>query len=114
MADYERGDDSHYHGAIEPKDYIMERGMEWWRGQVVKYATRAGSKRHFDKQTLEPLSWEESELRDLGVARFFLELRTVMVKRKIREKAAEHESGQGATKWLSRMFMWEKKQRSPK
>lgn len=30
--------------AIQPKTYIMANNMEFWRGNIVKYATRAGSK----------------------------------------------------------------------
>lgn len=36
---------SHYAKyAIEPKNFIIRNGMEFWRGNIIKYASRAGSK----------------------------------------------------------------------
>ena len=36
---------SHYaRWSIEPITYIMRNGMEFWRGNVIKYASRAGFK----------------------------------------------------------------------
>lgn len=36
---------SHYaQYAIEPKNFIIRNGMEFWRGNIIKYASRAGSK----------------------------------------------------------------------
>ncbi len=83
MSDYERGDDSHYAGGIEPKQYIMSKAMEWWRGQIVKYVSRAGKKPHYDPTTKVELPLIESELVDLGKARFFLDLRVQELKGKL-------------------------------
>ena len=45
--------------AIEPITYIMRNGFEFWRGNIVKYASRAGFKQ-YDGQTAV-----ESEITDL-------------------------------------------------
>jgi len=45
--------------AIEPIVFIMANKFEFWRGNIIKYASRAGSKRYDDK------SLELSEITDL-------------------------------------------------
>ena len=35
--------------AIEPITYIMRNGFEFWRGNIVKYASRAGYKMYEGK-----------------------------------------------------------------
>lgn len=51
---------SHYaKWPIEPMTYIMRNGMEFWRGNLVKYASRAGHKQY------DGLSKAESEITDL-------------------------------------------------
>ena len=51
---------SHYAGyVIEPIEYIMRNRMEFWRGNIVKYASRAGHKQY------DGLTCDESEIRDL-------------------------------------------------
>lgn len=47
---------------IEPKDFIIENNMEFWRGNIIKYASRAGKK---DYRGMTP---EESEVLDLQKA----------------------------------------------
>ena len=54
---------------IEPKDFIMKNGMEWWRGNAVKYLARAGSK-PYEGKTLA-----ESEIIDLQKAKRMIEMR---------------------------------------
>lgn len=44
---------------IEPITFIMRNGFEFWRGNIVKYASRAGYKVYDGK------SQEESEITDL-------------------------------------------------
>lgn len=61
---------SHYSRLkIEPKVYNMENGFEFWRGQVVKYVSRAGFKVYPGKDTVE------SEVMDLEKAIEFCEQR---------------------------------------
>jgi len=51
---------SHYaQYAIEPKNFIIRNGMEFWRGNIIKYASRAGSKLY------EGMDEFESEVVDL-------------------------------------------------
>lgn len=53
----------HYTGyMIEPKDFIMENNMEFWRGNIIKYASRAGKKDYEGKTP------EQSEVLDLQKA----------------------------------------------
>jgi hypothetical protein len=47
---------------IQPLTYIMANGMEFWRGNVIKYATRAGYKQYDGMDMLE------SEITDLRKA----------------------------------------------
>ena len=38
-------DPAHYNLCpVEPIEFIMENGMEFWRGNIIKYASRAGAK----------------------------------------------------------------------
>lgn len=51
---------SHYaKWPIEPLTYIMRNNMEFWRGNLVKYASRAGHK------VYDGMSKVESEITDL-------------------------------------------------
>ena len=45
--------------AIEPITYIMRNGFEFWRGNIVKYASRAGYKLY------EGMDQVQSEITDL-------------------------------------------------
>lgn len=47
---------------IQPLTYIMANGMEFWRGNVIKYATRAGYKQY------DGMDMWESEITDLRKA----------------------------------------------
>ena len=45
---------SHYaRWPIEPITYIMRNGFEFWRGNIVKYASRAGFKLYEGKTQVE-------------------------------------------------------------
>jgi hypothetical protein len=39
--------------SIEPITYIMRNGFEFWRGNIVKYASRAGYKMYEGKTQIE-------------------------------------------------------------
>ena len=61
---------SHYtRWAIEPIVYIMQNNFEFWRGNVVKYVSRAGSK-IYDGQDAT-----QSEITDLNKAIRYCEMR---------------------------------------
>ena len=67
---------SHYmKHEIEPIEYIMRNGMEFWRGNIIKYATRCGSKQY------DGLTVEESEVLDLEKVQRYAEMRINMIKR---------------------------------
>lgn len=51
----------HYDSKIQPIDFIEAHGLNFSRGNVVKYVTRAGKKEG------------EPELRDLEKARWYIE-----------------------------------------
>lgn len=59
---------------IEPITFIMRNGMEFWRGNIIKYATRAGSK------TYDGLDQTESEITDLEKVRRYAEMRINQLK----------------------------------
>ena len=54
---------------IEPAEYILVNDMEFWRGSIIKYASRAG------KKIYEGKTAEESERLDLLKAMRFCEMR---------------------------------------
>ena len=54
---------------IEPITFIMRNGFEFWRGNIVKYASRAGYKQ-YDGKTME-----ESEITDLEKVIRYAEMR---------------------------------------
>ena len=61
---------SHYsRWAIEPVTYIMRNGMEFWRGNIIKYASRAGFKGYEGMDTIE------SEITDLKKVIRYAEMR---------------------------------------
>lgn len=64
---------------IQPLTYIMANGMEFWRGNVVKYATRAGYKQY------DGMSMWESEITDLRKAIRNAEARIEQIKEHQRE-----------------------------
>ena len=61
---------AHYaHFEIEPITYIMRNGMEFWRGNPIKYISRAGHK------VYPGMSPEDSQRTDLKKAIRMLEMR---------------------------------------
>ncbi|MCF4099799.1 DUF3310 domain-containing protein [Maritalea mediterranea] len=66
---------SHYtKWLIEPITFIMRNGMEFWRGNVIKYATRAGGKLY------DGMDEVESEITDLEKAKRYLDMRINQLK----------------------------------
>jgi hypothetical protein len=55
--------------AIEPITYIMRNGFEFWRGNIVKYASRAGYKLYEGKTQVE------SEVIDLEKVQRYCQMR---------------------------------------
>lgn len=55
--------------AIEPITYIMRNGMEFWRGNLIKYSSRAGFK------TYDGKTQEESEITDLEKVKRYCDMR---------------------------------------
>lgn len=69
---------SHYaKWAIEPITFIMRNKMEFWRGNIIKYATRAGSKKYDGMDEIE------SEITDLEKVRRYAEMRINQLKGEI-------------------------------
>ena len=54
---------------IEPITFIMRNGMEFWRGNIIKYATRAGYKQYDGKDMVQ------SEITDLQKVQRYCEMR---------------------------------------
>lgn len=54
---------------IEPITYIMRNGMEFWRGNIIKYSSRAGFKQ-YDGMTIA-----ESEITDLEKVKRYCDMR---------------------------------------
>jgi hypothetical protein len=61
---------------IEPITYIMLNGFEFWRGNIVKYASRAGFKLYEGK------TQEESEIIDLQKVIRYSEMRINQINNK--------------------------------
>ena len=55
--------------SIEPITYIMRNGFEFWRGNIIKYASRAGFKMYEGKTQVE------SEIIDLEKVIRYSEMR---------------------------------------
>tara|TARA_Y100001951_G_C11092201_1_gene157363 strand:+ start:105 stop:518 length:414 start_codon:yes stop_codon:yes gene_type:complete len=55
--------------AIEPITFIMKNGLEFWRGNIVKYAVRCGHK------TYDGMDEVESEITDLKKVIRYAEMR---------------------------------------
>lgn len=61
---------SHYAvHALEPIEYIMENEFEFWRGNLIKYASRAGYK------TYDGMTDTDSEICDLEKVIRYAEMR---------------------------------------
>ena len=54
---------------IEPITYITQNGMEFWRGNIIKYVSRAGHKLY------DGMSEEQSEIADLKKVIRYAEMR---------------------------------------
>jgi len=54
---------------VEPITYIMLNGFEFWRGNIIKYASRAGYKPY------EGMSTPDSEITDLKKVIRYAEMR---------------------------------------
>ncbi len=54
---------------VQPARYIMANDFEYWRGNVIKYASRAGHKQYQD------MDEKESEIFDLQKAIHYCEMR---------------------------------------
>ena len=54
---------------IEPITFIMRNKMEFWRGNIIKYAARAGSKLY------DGMDEVQSEITDLEKVRRYAEMR---------------------------------------
>lgn len=66
---------SHYtRWLIEPIEFIMRNGMEFWRGNIIKYVCRAGFKLYPGKDAVE------SEITDLEKAIRYCEMRINQLK----------------------------------
>lgn len=66
---------SHYaKWVIEPITFIMRNGFEFWRGNIVKYASRAGSKIY------DGMDEVESEITDLKKVIRYAEMRINQLK----------------------------------
>lgn len=63
--------------AIEPITYIMRNGMEFWRGNIIKYATRAGAKAY------DGMDLVDSEITDLKKVIRYAEMRINQLKGEI-------------------------------
>jgi hypothetical protein len=62
---------------IEPITYIMRNGMEFWRGNIIKYASRAGFKDYPDADPVE------SEITDLRKVIRYAEMRINQLEGKV-------------------------------
>jgi hypothetical protein len=54
---------------IEPVTFVMRNGMEFWRGNIIKYASRAGFKAYGDQGPIQ------SEINDLRKVIRYAEMR---------------------------------------
>jgi hypothetical protein len=60
--------------SIEPITFIMRNGFEFWRGNIVKYASRAGYKIYDGKDAVE------SEITDLEKVKRYADMRINQLK----------------------------------
>lgn len=61
---------------VEPVTFVMENGMEFWRGNIIKYASRAGAKVYDGKDAVT------SEITDLRKVMRYAEMRINMLEGK--------------------------------
>ena len=69
MDDHVNKPDHYANWKIEPITFIMGNQMSFWRGNLIKYAARAGLKLYPD------LNQEESETTDLRKVQRYCEMR---------------------------------------
>lgn len=75
---------SHYNsGKIETYDYIEDQVLNYARGNVIKYVSRAGKKKAPDKTAIE------SELEDLKKANWYLNKEIKRIERLARKVGKE-------------------------
>ena len=68
-------DPKHYTtNAVEPIDFIVPNNFEFWRGNIVKYASRAGKKSYPQKDLIE------SEIADLQKCIRYCEFRIAQLR----------------------------------
>ena len=60
---------------IEPITFILQNDMEFWRGNIVKYASRAGFKLYENQNS------SQSEITDLKKVMRYCEMRIEEIKR---------------------------------
>jgi hypothetical protein len=66
---------SHYtRYSIQPKTFIMANGLEFWRGNIVKYAMRAGFKSYPNMDAVQ------SEITDLEKIKEYADIRIEYLK----------------------------------
>lgn len=59
---------------IQPAEYILDNNMEYWRGNIIKYASRAGYKKE------QGMGLEESAILDLRKAIHYCEMQISQIK----------------------------------
>ena len=59
---------------IQPIEYILDNNMEYWRGNIIKYASRAGYKQYGG------MGLEESAILDLQKAIHYCEMQISQIK----------------------------------
>jgi hypothetical protein len=59
---------------IQPAEYILDNNMEYWRGNIIKYASRAGYKNY------QGMGLEESAILDLRKAIHYCEMQISQIK----------------------------------
>jgi hypothetical protein len=70
MSEHEVVKPEHYtRWEIDPADFIMKNDFEFWRGNIVKYASRAGYKQYSNR------SYADSEILDLRKIIRYAEMR---------------------------------------
>ena len=58
---------SHYtRWPIEPITYIMRNGMEFWRGNIIKYASRAGFKGDEEEDLRKVIRYAEMRINQIN------------------------------------------------
>tara|TARA_R110002049_G_scaffold57625_5_gene157864 strand:- start:705 stop:944 length:240 start_codon:yes stop_codon:yes gene_type:complete len=69
MKDVVNKPDHYARWAIEPIEFVMRNGFEFWRGNVIKYVSRAGFKQYEDQTPVQ------SEVTDLKKVIRYCEMR---------------------------------------